>query len=467
MEYIDVNEIENIHKSLKDAFSTEKTLSYEWRVEQLNQIIKMLNENKKQFADALGEDLSQVTIISDSEINGPISEAQYHLSNLSSWMKPSSKSLPKTQFPGSAYIVPEPYGTVLIISPWNYPISLLLKPLIGAISAGNTCLLKPSEVSLSTSHVLYSLIPKYLDNSCIKIVLGGPAETEKILTYPFDYIFYTGSTNIGKKIMRAASEFLTPVTLELGGKSPVIIDETANMSVAAKRIVWGKFTCNAGQTCVAPDYILCVGDQVKQKFTKELVDKIHDFYGKTPDEIKQTKDFPRIINQRHTNRLKDLVERTNKEDVIFGGEVDLEEKYISPTLLTAKEEDEIMKEEIFGPLLPILTVDTVAEAVKFVKKRSKPLALYVFSESKENVDRIINGTSSGAVSVNEVVMHVICKELEFGGVGDSGMGSYNGKKSFDTFSHRKSVLKRPTWGDVNLRYPPYTEKKLWWLGWLN
>ena len=273
--YVDLDEIEKIHKSLQDAFMEEKTLKYEWRVGQLNQIVKMLCDNKKQFVDALIEDLAQVTIICDSEVNGTISEAQYHLSHLSSWMKPITKSVPATSRPGSAYIVPEPYGTVLVISPWNYPISLLLKPLIGAVSAGNTVLLKPSEVSTATSLLLHTLIPQYLDKECIQIVLGGPQETERILTYQFDYIFYTGSTVIGKKIMKAASEFLTPVTLELGGKSPVIIDDSANLSVAAKRIVWGKFTCNAGQTCVAPDYILCIGHELKEKFIREVIEKIH------------------------------------------------------------------------------------------------------------------------------------------------------------------------------------------------
>ena len=402
-------------------------------------------------------------MISESEVGGTISEAQYHISHLASWMKPESKSLAATHLPGSAYIIPEPYGTILIISPWNYPISLLLKPLIGAISAGNTSLLKPSELSPACSQILYNLIPKYLDTQYTQIVLGGATETEKILTYPFDYIFYTGSTAIGRKIMRAASEFLTPVTLELGGKSPVIVDDTVNLPVAARRLVWGKFTCNAGQTCVAPDYILCVGDQIKQKLTTEIISKLNEFYGKD-NGIKTTKDYPRIINARHVNRIKTLIDGTNKSDVIYGGDVVESEKYISPTLVNAKEGDEIMKDEIFGPVLPILSVNTIDEAVEFVKRRSKPLALYVFSENKKNVDKVIHGTSSGAVGVNDVVLHVVAKELEFGGVGESGMGSYNGKKSFDTFSHRKSVLSRPTWVDPGLRYPPYTQRKLWLMG---
>jgi len=456
-----LDDIPKIHKELRSEFSKGHTLSYEWRVNQLNQLIKMLIENKNKFAQALTDDLSQVALISDSEVMGTVSEARYHLSHLASWIKPIFKGLSATHLPGTAYIVPEPYGTVLIISPWNYPISLLLKPLIGAIAAGNASLLKPSELSPACSQVLYDLIPKYLD-SHTRIVLGGATETERILTFPFDYIFYTGSTVVGKIIMRAASEFLTPVTLELGGKSPVIVDDTVNLPVAARRLVWGKFTCNAGQTCVAPDYILCVGDQVKQRLTKELVDKIQEFYGK--EGLRATKDYPRIINARHVNRLKGLIDGTAKQDIIFGGEVIESEKFISPTLLNAKEGDEIMKDEIFGPLLPILSVASVDEAVDFVKKRSKPLALYVFSENKRNVDRIISQTSSGAVGVNDVVMHVVAKELEFGGVGESGMGSYNGKKSFDTFSHRKSVLSRPTWVDPSIRYPPYTETKMWLLG---
>jgi len=359
--------------------------------------------------------------------------------------------------PGSGYVMREPLGVVLIIAPWNYPISLVLKPLIGAISAGNCVVIKPSEVSENCAKWLTSNITKYLDTNCIQVYEGGPQETENLLKQQFDMIFYTGNTHVGKFVMKAAAEHLTPVTLELGGKSPCIVDKDIDLETSARRIVAGKFA-NVGQTCVAPDYIL-VHDQVEDKFVDKLQQVIKEFYGDNPQ---SSRDYSRIINQRHTKRLEKLLQGQN---VISGGSVDVQDNYISPTLVkisSDKLNSPIMQDEIFGPILPILTIHNIDEAIEFVNSRPKPLALYIFSKNTGVQKRVLETTSSGGACVNETVFHVACKTLPFGGVGPSGMGSYNGFHSFDTFSHKKSVLDRATWLDPSIRYPPYTDRKIWW-----
>jgi len=363
--------------------------------------------------------------------------------------------------PGSGVIVKEPLGVVLIIAPWNYPFSLWLKPLIGAIAAGNCAVVKPSEVSRHCSHTAALLLPRYMDQGCIRIVEGAVKETTLLLQQQWDHIFYTGNGTVGKIVMKAAAEYLTPITLELGGKSPTIIDDSVNLDVAARRLCWAKFTVNAGQTCVAPDYVLVTKD-TKDAFLAKMAAVLKEFYA---DNVKESKDYSRIINENHTKRIKSLIDG---QKIFIGGEVDVAQRYIAPTILQDVDPSSpVMQDEIFGPVLPVLEIENVDEAISFINARPKPLALYIFSNNKQNQSKIIARTSSGGVSVNDAVLHVICPELPFGGVGASGMGAYNGKATFDTFTHRKSVLQRATWSDPALRYPPYTESKLKWLKFLN
>jgi aldehyde dehydrogenase (NAD+) len=453
-----VHEVAAVRKS----FNAGVSRPIEWRLQQLNSILKMIDENRDSAFQALYDDLRQNRFLASvAEIDLPIQEVQYHLANLHNWMKPEERVLDPMMQPGKAFVIPEPFGVVLIIAPWNYPLSLALKPLIGAISAGNCVILKPSEVSPNCSRWLTTLIPKYLDTNCIKVVEGGPQETTVLLREPFDYIFYTGNTTVGRIIMKAAAEHLTPVTLELGGKSPCIVDREVDLDVAARRIASGKFQ-NAGQTCVAPDYLLVHRD-VETAFTEKLRQAITQFYGSDPQ---KSVDYSRIINQRHTQRLADLLQG-EQGTVITGGQVDVQDRYIAPTLVrlnstTAGATSKLMADEIFGPILPIMPVDSVDSAIEFVNNRPKPLALYVFSTNNTTARRVLSSTSSGGACINETVFHVAIKTLPFGGVGPSGMGAYNGKHTFDTFSHYKSVLDHATWLDPDLRYPPFTDRKIWW-----
>jgi aldehyde dehydrogenase (NAD+) len=459
--YTPLEEIEPIVAGLKRSFRSGKTMPIKWREEQLRQLILMLKENSSEVTKALTKDLQQNVLIAASEVTGPIKEAEMALANLATWLKPEPKPVPMLNKPGHGLIIKEPLGTVLIISPWNYPFSLLLKPLVGAIAGGNCVCLKPSEVSSSSAQVIARLVPKYLDNDCIRVVEGAVEETTILLKQQWDYIFYTGNGNVGRVVMRAAAEHLTPVTLELGGKSPAIVDEHVDLDVAARRLCWAKYTCNAGQTCVAPDYILVTRDMEKPLLEK-LKQTIIEFYGEDP---RNSRDYSRIVNRHHAARVASLLEGQN---VYYGGDVDVNNRYISPTILTNVDpSSKVMQEEIFGPVLPVLAVDSVEEAIQFVNERDKPLALYVFSNSKQTQQEVLNRTSSGGAAINDAVLHVVCPELPFGGVGPSGMGSYNGKATFETFVHRKSVLARGTWGDSKIRYPPYTPKKIQWLMFLN
>jgi len=322
-------------------------------------------------------------------------------------------------------------------------------------------IVKPSEVSANCAAWLAANIPKYLDPNCVRVVEGGPDETTLLLKEKFDYIFYTGNTVVGRIVMKAAAEHLTPVTLELGGKTPCIVDRDANLDVSARRICSGKFS-NAGQTCVAPDYIL-VHQDVEEKLIEKLKSTIHQFYGDDPE---KSVDFTRVINTRHTERLALLLEG-EENNILLGGQVNRQDKYVAPTLVKAHfnsvENCKLMKDEIFGPILPIITVSSIDEAIQFVNDRPKPLALYVFSENKRVAEKVTRETSSGGAAVNETVLHVACRDLPFGGVGPSGIGAYNGKTTFDTFTHHKPVLSRPSWIDPSIRYPPFTPNKIWWV----
>jgi aldehyde dehydrogenase (NAD+) len=382
-----------------------------------------------------------------------IAEINLALKNLQTWAKPQRVKSSIDQFPSSAWIQPDPLGVVLIIGPWNYPFQLMMLPLVGAIAAGNCAMLKPSEHAPQTSRVVAELITDTFDPSYIAVTEGDASVSEQLLAEKFDHIFFTGGTAIGRIVMAAAAQHLTPVTLELGGKSPCIVDSDIHLDRAAKRIAWGKFI-NNGQTCVAPDYLL-----VQQQIASDLVDRIkhylHEFYG---DDPAHSPDYGRIIHRRHFDRLVAFLDRGQ---IVLGGDYRPDELYLAPTLLDGVGwDDPVMQEEIFGPILPILTYDTIEEAIELVNARPKPLALYFFSRDRQKQDRILQATSSGGVCINDTVMQVGVNTLPFGGVGESGIGSYHGKASFNTFSHFKSVLKRDFWLDLGWRYAPYTAAKL-------
>eukprot|EP01118_Nematostelium_gracile_P008689 TRINITY_DN2880_c0_g1_i1.p1 TRINITY_DN2880_c0_g1~~TRINITY_DN2880_c0_g1_i1.p1 ORF type:complete len:507 (+),score=163.91 TRINITY_DN2880_c0_g1_i1:154-1521(+) len=392
------------------------------------------------------------------ELSAALGEIRGTIKNLAKWMKPERADTPLVVFPGDCYVQNDPLGVVLVISPWNYPVSLCLVPLVGAMAAGNTVVLKPSEVSPNVSALFAKLIPKYLDTEAVAVIEGGPEETTAILKERFDHIFYTGNSIVAKIIMKAAAEYLTPVTLELGGKSPCYVDSSVDMDVAVRRITWGKFM-NCGQTCVAPDYILCHKDKIEQ-LSEALKKSVTEFYGKDPQ---NSKDYSRIINERHAQRLKKLIDDSKKEnnEVITGGDGIVDERYIAPTIIRNVDGDSVlMKDEIFGPILPILTVDSVDEAINIINKGEKPLAAYVFTKSDSIASKVRDETTSGGLVVNDVVVHVGVKSLPFGGVGNSGMGRYHGKYSFETFSHKKAVVARGTKMDAPQRYPPYDNSKL-------
>ena len=434
------------------------TLPLEWRVAQLQGVKRLVEDNADTLFEALQKDLSINEFWGRGvELQSVLIEVKNAIANVASWMKPAAASTPLINLPASSSVQPQPFGTALIISPWNYPFQLLMAPLVGAIAAGNCALLKPSEVAPHTSALFARWLPRYLDESCIRVIEGGVPETTKILEQRFDHIFYTGNGVVGRIVMGAAAKHLTPVTLELGGKSPCIVDATADLDVAAKRIVWGKFF-NAGQTCVAPDYIL-VEESVHDALLTRLAATVREFYG---DEPQSSPDFARIVNARHHGRLLKLLERSGT--VVCGGEHDVDDRYIAPTILKDVPHDApVMQEEIFGPILPVLSVPHVDAAITFVNQRPKPLALYCFSSSKKTQQKVQDRTSSGGMTINHVWMHLAVPELPFGGVGESGMGAYHGSHSFETFSHRKAVLKKPTQVDPPILYPPYTDGKQKWV----
>jgi aldehyde dehydrogenase (NAD+) len=441
---------------LRQAFASGRTRKRGFRLKQLDQLLLMLSERRTELLGALEADLGK------SAFEGWLAEVQlmekeiaHTKKHLGAWMRPQRVTTPLALQPGRARIVSEPLGVALVIAPWNYPLQLAILPLVGAIAAGCCALVKPSEVAANTSRVIAELLPKYLDRECFAVVEGGVPETTALLEQKFDHIFYTGNGAIGRVVMAAAARHLTPVTLELGGKSPVIVDASADLDATARRIVWGKFF-NAGQTCVAPDYVL-VHRAAEERLVQKLGENIRAFFGEDP---RQSKDYGRIINERHHKRLVGLM-ADGKPAV--GGQADAGARYIAPTVLRGvKPDSKLMQEEIFGPLLPVLAVDSVDQAIEFVVARDKPLALYVFGDD-EVAERVLSRTSSGGACVNDCMTHLGVVDLPFGGVGESGMGAYHGKASFDTFSHRKSVLDKSTHLDLPLRYPPYDDNKTKWL----
>jgi len=418
----------------------------------LKKLLQSIQKNEEAILEALHRDFKKPyfeTYI--SEVYYVVSDLKHTISNLEKWAKPKRVWPSILNFPSSDYIYSEPYGRVLIIAPWNYPFHLAMSPLIAAIAAGNTVVLKPSELTFHTAQVLTKIIKDTFDVKEAVVVHGGAEFTQSLLAKRWDYIFFTGSVFVGKIVAAAAAKNLTPVTLELGGKNPCIIDEGANLEIAVKRIVWSKFL-NAGQTCIAPDYILIQGKE-KYNFVELLKKEITRAYGKNPEE---SEDFARIINDKNWNRLNKMIDPSR---VIFGGESNENERYISPTLIDEPPLDsDVMKEEIFGPILPIISYHDEKDIEDIIKNFEKPLALYVFTEDKKMAEKMITKFSFGGGCVNDCIMHILNNRLPFGGVGHSGIGAYHGKWSFDTFSHQKGIIKKPTWGDIPLNYAPYKKK---------
>jgi len=447
-------EMDRLLLKQREFFHTATTLDVDFRIKQLKLLKSLIKENEERFIAALKEDLGKSEFEAyTTEIGFLYDSISNIIKRLPKWAKREKVSTPITLFASKSYIYKEPYGSVLIIGPFNYPFQLVFEPLAGAIAAGNCAVLKPSENAPSVSVLIAEIIGNNFPSNYISVVEGGINETSVLINAKFDYIFFTGSNRVGRIVMEAAGRNLVPVTLELGGKSPCIIDETANLKLAAKRIVWGKLV-NAGQTCIAPDYFY-VHKNVLSKFIPLLKAAIEDFYGK---DIKESKDYGRIINEGHTRRLADIIEE-DREKIVFGGEYNITEKYISPTIFSGVDfEAASMQEELFGPLIPIMEYESLGNVIDEINSRPKPLALYVFSENRNVIDNLLKRVSFGGGCVNDTISHVASSNLPFGGVGNSGIGSYHGKYSFDTFSHTKSILEKPTWLEHGLVFPPYKSK---------
>jgi len=430
-------------------FQSGATKSLDFRRDQLSALKKTLLEHEEDIFEALHQDLRRpVTESFFGETLFVINELDDALRNLSRWARPQRTATPLMMYPGQSVIYTEPYGVTLIIGPWNYPFQLILAPLIGAIAAGNCAILKPSELSVHTSALIKSMLGGIFEPYYVAVVEGEKDVAGALLQERFDYIFHTGSTSIGRVVMEAAARHLTPVTLELGGKSPCIVDRNLHMDSAVRRIVWGKFF-NAGQTCVAPDYLL-VKKELRDDVISGLLSSIKTFYGENPAE---SPDYSRIINSRHINRLSALL---GEGKILCGGQFEEDSLYFAPTLIDEVTwESPCMQEEIFGPLLPILYYDSIEEAIDTVNRGQKPLALYLFTEDEDIQNRVIRETSSGGICINDTIVHIGTSHLPFGGVGESGMGAYHGKATFDTFSHKKSVMRRSLTPDPPFRYPPY------------
>ncbi len=442
-------EIEKLVNKQRSFFSTHQTHDISYRIRMLRKLQKAIYKYEKDISEALYKDLGKAELESYMcEIGMTLSELSYQLKHIRKWSRPQKHHTSMANFPAKSFTMPEPYGVVLIMSPWNYPFMLCMEPLIGALAAGNCCIVKPSAYSPATSSIIKQILEEVFESKYVAVVEGGRTENQALLEQRFDYIFFTGGVNVGKYVMEKASAHLTPVTLELGGKSPCIITDSCNIKIAATRLVFGKFL-NSGQTCVAPDYCL-VDEKIKDDFLKEVKIQITKMYGETPLENPA---YGKIINQKHFERLLGLI---NPDKVICGGKYDTATLRIAPTVLDLiTEEDAIMQEEIFGPILPILTYKTIEEAEHFITFREKPLALYLFTEDKAIENHFLKYTSFGGGCINDTIVHLATSEMPFGGVGNSGMGSYHGKKSFETFSHEKSILKKYCWLDLPMRYQPY------------
>lgn len=448
-------DIDQLVANQKKSFNEGATRSFEARKESLETLRSLVSENEKELCEAIRKDFGKPYFESFStEIYTVLHEIDFHLKNLQKWMEPESVGGPMVSFPSKSTIYKQPLGTVLIIGAWNYPIHLTLMPLIGAISAGNTAVLKPSEIALNTSSILASLIDSYFSADVLAVVEGAVETITELLNQPFDKIFFTGSSHVGKIVMKAAAEQLIPVTLELGGKSPAIVHHDADIGVSAKRIWWGK-TINAGQTCVAPDFV-AVHESVRDEFVTQSKKVLSEFF---EDDYQTGENYTRIVNESHFDRLQNLL---NKSAMIFGGITKKEHRFIEPTIINADWNSEIMQDEIFGPLMPILTYSDPTELIEKLRDKPSPLALYLFTKDAGLEEQVINQVPFGGGCVNETVQHLGNPNLPFGGVGNSGMGSYHGKYSFDTFSRNKSIMKKPFWPDPDFRYPPYDDTIVSW-----
>lgn len=440
-----------IHEAMKAYFESGATLDVAKRKATLRKLKATLKEWEPRLMEAIMLDLGKSRFEAyETEIGIVQAEISHTLKHLSRWAKAKRVSTPLAHFPSSSRILKQPKGLVLVMSPWNYPIQLALVPLAAAISAGCCVLLKPSRYSVNVSRVLCEMFDSCFDSRLIKVVEGGHQANSELLELRWDHIFFTGSPNVGKVVMEAASRHLTPVTLELGGKSPVIIDGSMDMALAARRLAWGKFL-NAGQTCVAPDYLL-IDERCREEFKKEFEKATRKMY----PGLLESPDLGRIINEKHFNRLKGLLEG---QRVVFGGQCDDKLLRIAPTLLDDTDPDSpIMQEEIFGPILPMLTYKSFDEAISFIRGREKPLALYIFSKDRRHINAVQQTLTYGGGCVNDTVVHLSNPSMPFGGVGSSGMGSYHAKQGFDTFTHEKSVLRKALWLDIPVRYAPYDDR---------
>ncbi|WP_195575800.1 aldehyde dehydrogenase [Paenibacillus sp. 1001270B_150601_E10] len=448
-------DIEQIVHTQKQFYLQGRTRGVEARIHALHKLIQAIEHYEQEITYALKQDLDKSDTESYiTEIGFTLMEARHTLKSLRRWMKPKRVRTPITHVGSRSVIMPEPYGTTLIIAPWNYPFQLAVAPLIGAIAAGNTAVIKPSEWAPHTSAMLVKLIRHAFEPEQVTVVEGAVEESEWLLQMPFDYIFFTGSTSIGKIVMKAAAERLIPVTLELGGKSPCIVHQDADLELAAKRTAFGKWT-NAGQTCIAPDYLV-VHESVKDALLQEMKKAVEQFYGELPLD---STNYPSIISDKHYQRLAGFLKDGK---IAWGGQYDEARRRIAPTVLTnISWEHGIMQEEIFGPLLPVMTYSSIDDVVQAVQARSKPLALYLFTKDRKLQDNVLSKLSFGGGCVNDTLMHIASPYLPFGGVGDSGIGSYHGKASFDTFSHQKSVLFQTNRFDLSLRYPGVKNALKW------
>lgn len=446
-------DIMNLVIQQREFFNQGETLGFAYRKAALRRLYAGILKYESEIYAAMYADLGKSEMEAGMcEVRLTLAELSYIMKHMGRWMKPKRVITSLSNFHAKSFTIQEPYGVVLIMAPWNYPFLLCMTPLIGAIAAGNCCIIKPSAYTPAMSAIIAKLIEETFDSNYVAVVEGGRQENNMLLEQRFDYIFFTGSVSVGKMVMEKASKNLTPVSLELGGKSPCIIDRTANLKIAAKRVVFGKYL-NCGQTCVAPDYLL-IDESIKDEFIPILIENIIKMYGEEP---LQNKDYGNIVNQKHFERIISLIDR---EKIVFGGRVNQDTLQIEPTVMdNVVAEDAVMGEEIFGPILPILTFSKIEEAEQFIREREKPLALYLFTSDRETEHRFLKNVSFGGGCINDTLVHLNSSHMGFGGVGSSGMGSYHGKKSFETFSHEKSIMKKYTWLDIPVRYQPYQNWK--------
>lgn len=445
--------VKEIVRSQRDFFMTHKTLNVNYRIVYMKRLKESIMHHESKLLEALQMDLGKSEAEAYMcEIGLTLAELSYQIKHIKKWSKKKKYKTDIANMIGKSFSLREPYGVVLVMSPWNYPFMLSMEPLIGAVAAGNCCVLKPSAYAPKTAKIIGAIIQDVFPPEYVTVVQGGRAENTELLEQKFDYIFFTGGVEVGKLVMRKAAEHLTPVTLELGGKSPCIIEKTANLKMAARRVVFGKYL-NCGQTCVAPDYVL-VDEGIREEFVHQLTAEIQKMYQK---DAFLNQDYGKIINQKHFERLKGLI---CSEKVVYGGGCKEETLQIEPTVMVdVTAEDAVMQEEIFGPILPIITYRTIEEAKSFIISREKPLALYLFTEDKEAEKQILQELSFGGGCVNDTIVHIATSNMGFGGVGASGMGAYHGRKSFETFSHEKCIHKKSTGFDIPIRYQPYTKEK--------